>query len=395
MTDRKVLIAGGGLGGMTAALCLARRGFEVDVFEQAPAIAEMGAGIQLSPNCTRVLHQLGLADALHAVCSVPNGVEIRHWRDGNVIAALPLGAFVRRKFGYPYYHAHRADLMDILKNAAGGHRNIVVRAGARVDAIQQQRDGVVVEAAREHHRGDVLVGADGIHSLVRESLFGPDASRFTGNIAWRALIPTQALPEGLVRPVATVWWGPGKHFVHYYVRGGELVNCVCVVEKEGWEEESWTIQGELAELKNDFHDWHETVTTLIDNIAPESCFKWALFDRDPMQHWSRDNVTLLGDACHATLPFLAQGAAMAIEDAAVLADCLAVEEDNVAALVRYESLRKERTARVQRASRRNARVFHMSGLLARLRNKVAQAFGDGITEWVYGYDAFDAIKESG
>ena len=228
--------------------------------------------------------------------------------------------------------------------------------------------------------------------MVRDDLFGPEKPTFTGNVAWRGLVPADRLPQGLIHPVASAWWGPHKHFVHYFVRRGELVNCVCVIEKEGWEVESWNERGEHAELKSDFSGWHETIQALIDNMDPQACFKWALFDRPPMQQWSIGRATLLGDACHPTLPFMAQGAAMAIEDAAVLAGCVASEDDVPAALKRYESLRRQRTARIQKGSRRNAKVFHMSGIKAWLRNRAVGKARSNVMESLYTYDALTAAE---
>ena len=197
----------------------------------------------------------------------------------------------------------------------------------------------------------------------------------------------------MAKPLATVWWGPGRHFVSYYVRRGALVNCVCVVEvveKDGWKVESWTERGDYAELKADFAGWHDDIQSLIENMDRDSLYKWALYDRAPMAHWGDGNVTLLGDACHPTLPFMAQGAAMAIEDAAVLAGCLGGESEIVAGLKRYEDLRRERTAGVQNGSRRNARVFHMRGFKAWLRNRAARQAQGRVMDSLFRYDALTA-----
>ena len=393
MNDVTVLIAGGGIGGLTAALACARRGFTVRLFEQAATFADIGAGIQLSPNATRVLHALGLEPALRRVAFVPGGTEMRHWRRGHVLSANPLGDAVVRAFGFPYYHVHRADLIAALEHEARATANVALFNNARIGDVTRNEPGVTLTAGGEPHRGDVLVGADGIHSTVRASLFGPEAPTFTGNVAWRALVPVERLPAGLVRPMSTVWWGPHKHFVHYYVRGGALVNCVCVVEKSGWETESWTERGDHAELAADFAGWHDTVQTLIDRMDRNQCFKWALFDRPPMARWGDGRVTLLGDACHPTLPFMAQGAAMAIEDAAVLAACLAAERAPALALARYEDRRRSRTRRIQEGSRRNAKVFHMTGIPAWFRNRAARRASGRMLDWVYGYDSFQEAAE--
>lgn len=387
MTKGHVLIAGGGIGGMTAALCFARQGYQVKVFEQAPEFSEVGAGIQLSPNCTRVLHNLELESALRDVACLPEGTEMRDWKRGKVISTNPLGEAMRATYGVPYYHIHRVDLMQLLVNAAETEPRIQLYRNARVEQVQYDNDRVSVKAGGTHYDGALLVGADGIHSVVRAELFGREAPTFTGNIAWRALVPVKRLPVGLVRPMATAWWGPHKHFVHYYVGGGDLVNCVCVVEKSGWETESWTERGDHSELKADFCGWHDDLQRLIDNMDPDSCYKWALFDRPPMPRWSRGCVTLLGDACHPTLPFLAQGAAMAIEDGAVLSRCVVQGNDIAQSLLRYESLRRERTARIQAGSRRNARIFHLTGIAAWLRNRAASYAGTRMLDWLYGYNA--------
>jgi salicylate hydroxylase len=298
-----------------------------------------------------------------------------------------LGKHVIEAYGFPYYHIHRSDLMRVLADAAHAEPNIELLTDSRVEQIERRADGVTLEAGGRTYDGALLIGADGIHSVVRTELFGPEAPTFTGTVAWRALVPADRLPVGVVRPVASAWWGPHKHFVHYYVRGGELVNCVCVVEKEGWEVESWSERGDRAELAKDFAGWHQSIQVLIDNMDPEACFKWALFDRPPMPRWSDGRVTLLGDACHPTLPFMAQGAAMAIEDGAVLAACLARYDDVATSLKHYESLRQQRTAGVQAGSRRNAKVFHMSGVNAWLRNRALGKRPGTIMSRLYDYNA--------
>ncbi len=389
-TTGKVLIAGGGIGGVTAALCLAKVGFEVAVFERAPEFGEIGAGLQLSPNCTRVLHHLGLAEALKACSFVPDGTEFRVWKSGRVVGGMTLGQSAHETYGFPYYHIHRADLHRVLVDAARQCPAIGLYCACEVTDFAQDASGVRLAAAGVTHTGDVLIGADGIHSRVRAGLLGDQAPDFTGNVAWRMLVPTERLPKGLIRPMATVWWGPGKHFLHYYVRCGALVNCTCVVEKSGWEVESWTEPGEYDELKRDFAGWHSDVQTLIDSADRDSLFKWALFDRRPMPRWSEGAVALLGDACHPTLPFMAQGAAMAIEDAAVLAGCLSTGSDTTAALERYAALRRRRTAWIQNGSRRNAEFFHLRGIKAWLRNRGSRRASGSIMDSLFRYDALAA-----
>ena len=359
------------------------------VFEAAPEFGEIGAGIQLSPNCNRVLHRLGLADALEAVAFLPASAQMRDWSSGETIVEAELGDGVRRRYGYPYYHIHRADLIGALAEAARAEPRIALHTDAEVHGIEQSAGGVSLSAGGRRYRGRALIGADGIHSAVRAFLFGPEAPAFTGTVAWRGLVPADRLPEGFVRPVSSNWLGPGGHVVHYYVRSGRLVNCVCVFEKEGWERESWTERGDIEELKADFAGWHDGVRRLIGAMDPDACYKWALFDRPPMAEWGKGRVTLLGDACHATLPFMAQGAAMAIEDGAVLAECLAAGGDMPASLKRYEDLRRARTARIQTGSRRNAVLYHMRGAAAAERNRTLGASRSRTLDWLYRYDAFD------
>lgn len=390
MSALQVMIAGGGIGGLTAALALAESGCRVSVFEQAPEFAEIGAGIQLSPNCSRVLHALGLEGALRACAFLPQGTEFRSWRSGRVISASALGDAVAQQYGAPYYHIHRGDLLRLLVQAAQNRPQITLHTRASVARARDLGDRVQLTAAGVPHEGDLLIGADGIHSRIRAELWGDEQPRFTGNVAWRALVPASRLPTGAIRPMSTVWWGPGKHFVHYYVRGGELINCVCVVEKPGWEIESWTEPGDHDELKADFAGWHSSIQQLIDQADQASLYKWALFDRPPMAQWGKGRISLLGDACHPTLPFMAQGAAMAIEDAAVLAGCLAQQEDVPLGLQRYENLRRRRTAAIQQGSRRNARVFHLSGLQAWLRNRAAPLARSRAMDGLFRYNALTA-----
>ena len=385
----RILIVGGGIGGLTAALCLARDGHEVELFEQAQTFSEAGAGIQLSPNCSRVLHHLGLEAELGQAGFLPEGTEFRDWRSGRLVTSSRLGQAALERYGAPYYHIHRGDLLSILLAAVEAEAGVRLHTGSRITRFRDSDTGVSLEFQTSIYEGDLLIGADGIHSQVRSQLWGEEKPTFTGNVAWRALVPTERLPAGLIKPASTVWWGPGSHFVHYYVKGGAKVNCVCVVEKAGWEVESWTERGEFDELKHDFEGWHSDIQALIDHADRDSLFKWALYDRPPMNTWGKGRVTLLGDACHPTLPFMAQGAAMAIEDAAVLAACLKQASETETMLRRYEDLRRERTAGVQLGSRRNATVFHLSGLAAKARNLAAKRSAGKAMDGLYGYNALD------
>ena len=391
---RRLIIAGGGIGGLTAALCLAQRDFSVLVLEQAAQFSTAGAGIQLSPNCSRVLHHLGLEAGLRGKGFLPEGTQFRDWRSGRVITESVLGSEIAERYGAPYYHIHRGDLIDVLFEAARAHPHIELRVNARVEHFETVRagSGVQVRSAGTTELAAGLIGADGIHSKVRQDLWGEQQPLFTGNVAWRMLVPAARLPAGMVRPMSTVWWGPSKHFVHYYVAGGEFVNCVCVVEKSGWQVESWTELGDVGELRADFVGWHADIQTLIAQADPSVLYKWALFDRPPMPHWGKGNVTLLGDACHPTLPFMAQGAAMAIEDAAVLAACLGADQSVANGMQRYEGVRRKRAAGIQQGSRRNAKVFPLSGIPAWLRNRGAARARRGTMDGLFRYDPLSVVQ---
>ena len=385
MTDPpdQIVIVGAGIGGLVLALCLIREGFEVCVLEQAQTLGEVGAGVQIGANGARVLHQLGLADRLRKIAFIPLQGEIRHWQTGETLTTRPLGNASIERFGYPYYHLHRADLHCILCDELATQAPCAVRLGARVAGISQIDDRVtVITDAGEAVEGAALVGCDGIHSTVRTALFGVDDPQFTGCVAWRATILTSKLPRDHVRHAASNWIGRGGHFVHYYLRRGELVNCVGVIERAQWLTESWSAEGAKSDFLADFRSWHEDLQVLIRNV--ERCFRWGLFDRAPMPRWSDGHVTLLGDACHPMLPFMAQGAVMAIEDAYTLARCLAANyDDKPAAICRYECLRRERTATVQRMSRDNISFFHNAdvGDLGERLDRHQQAH-----LWLYGFD---------
>lgn len=361
------------------------------MLEQSAAFGEAGAGIQISPNAARLLSGFGLLPALDAVAVRPEALEIHSSATGRLLFRSALGDAAVQRYGAPYLHLHRADLHRVLLDVARSDPNIAIHADSRVATIEQDADGVRLQTTQgQQHHGDLLIGADGIRSTVRSALFGPEQPRFTGNVAWRGLVPIEALAAAQRRRVAGLWMGPGAHFVHYLVRGGQLANFVAVIEQRGWEVESWTERGDRAELIQAFGHWPSPVADLVRAADPDTCFRWALFDRAPMPAWSRGAITLLGDACHPTLPFMAQGACMAIEDAAVLAECLAASTEVAPALQRYEALRRARTAEIQLGSRRNSRLYHLSGMAARLRDlgaPMAAASNQRRLDALFSYDA--------
>ena len=393
ISENKALVVGGGIGGLTAALCLAKEGWQVTVFEQAGEISEVGAGLQLSPNCTRVLYWLGLDAALSTIACVPESMRILDWKSGRLLSSTPLGTEITAVFGFPYYQVLRSDLIRILRNAASASPLIDIQTDARVESIQESTSGVNIQLGSKIISGDCLIGADGLHSTVRALLLGQESAPFTGQVAWRCLVPADAFPAELQNPVTSLWLGPGKHFVHYYVHNRQFINCVAVVEKSKEELESWMQPGDALELAKTFAGWHPLIETLVQHIDPDSCFKWALYGRKVLPFWSRGRITLLGDACHPTLPFMAQGAAMAIEDAAVLSQCLGGSGRTkrlTENLKKYESLRLQRTARIQAFSRANARIYHMKGPATWLRNVLLAKGSHRVMKWLYAYDALSA-----
>lgn len=354
----RITIAGAGLGGLTAGLALLKRGFQVRILEQAEQLKELGAGIQLSPNCNRVLFNLGLEDELTKLAAEPEGKIVRLWNTGQTWTLFNLGEVSRELYGYPYLTAHRADLHSVLADAVRREDPDAIVLGAKLVGFDQRGDTVVARTADgRSFEADVLIGADGVHSVVRGQLFGADEPKFSGLMAWRGVIDSETLPSQLRRPVGVNWVGPGSHVIHYPLRANRLVNFVAAVERSDWQVESWTQRGTTEECLADLAGWHEDVHTLIRAI--ETPYKWALMVREPMPRWSEGNVSLLGDACHPTLPFLAQGAAMAIEDGYILARALSQYGDNPAnALQHYEDARRDRTARMVEGSNANAGRFH-------------------------------------
>jgi salicylate hydroxylase len=396
MTARRgnsVGVVGGGVGGLSAALSLLAAGFDVHVYEQASTLGEVGAGIQVSPNATRILHRLGLGEALARTGVKPVALHQRRWDDGRTLLRTPWAGSLEAICGFPYYQMHRADLLGAVAEAIPAER---IHLGHRLVELTDYGDGVQARFANGASADvDVLVGADGIHSHVRAELFGPEKPRFTGCVAYRGLIPAERLHDLSLEVTTGLWLGPGRHFVHYFISGRRLVNFVAVVEQDIWTRESWTERGDTAGALAAFGGWHPQVRAILK--AVDETYVWALFDRAPLDRWSMGRVTLLGDACHPMLPFMAQGAAQAIEDAATLTACLAdVGSDPTAALRRYERLRIPRTARLQRMSADNKRRYHLpDGPAQRERDAQLASSPTGLSlesvAWIYQHDAGTVI----
>ncbi|HWK26456.1 MAG TPA: FAD-dependent monooxygenase [Solirubrobacter sp.] len=404
----RVAIAGGGLGGLAAALFLQRAGVrDVRVYERQLALEEIGAGVQIAPNAFRLLARLGLARELRHV-GVPFEVpwEFRRWEDGRVLFSQAFGAAGEARYGAPYLAIHRADLLSVLADAIPPG---VIVTGARVVGVEPApaasaaapRPASAPPAARDPRRGpvrlrfahgglsapfDAVVGADGIHSVLRSLVHGDEAPAFTGLAAYRALVPAAEAPDFARRPVCSIWLGPRRHFVHYPVSGGRRVNLVTANPAGDWREESWTAPGRVEDFRAEYAGWDARVLALIE--AARETRRYAFYAREPITRWAAGRVALLGDAAHPMLPFFAQGAGQAIEDAAVLAQCLAGAVDVEAALRRYEAIRAPRATRVQRMSGERREHHHMPDGPEQVARDAALASQDplGHNAWLYGHD---------
>jgi salicylate hydroxylase len=382
------LVAGGGIGGLAAALALARKGYPVRVFEQASAFKEIGAGIQLGPNVFRMFAALGLTDAVLASAVLPDRLMMMDAVSGEEITRLPLGADFRARFRHPYGVIHRADLHEAFLTACRREPLVALETNRAVADFEDDgrqvtlsfRDGATAT-------GRALIGADGLWSTIRARIVGDGAPRVSGHIAYRAVLPIEEVPEDLVSDSVVLWAGPRTHLVHYKLRRGELFNLVAVFHSDRYVE-GWNTEGDRDELMNRFAGTRPQVQRLLDKI--ETWRMWVLCDREPIRHWSRGRVTLLGDAAHPMLQYLAQGACMATEDAVCLAEKVAAagKGDLAGAFAAYEDQRYLRTARVQVTARIYGEVYHAAGVTRELRNMMfagrtpSQSY-DGVA-WLYG-----------
>jgi salicylate hydroxylase len=387
--DLRVAIVGGGIGGRCALRFLRRAGLcNISLYERAPAVVDGGAGIQMSPNAVRLLERLGLGGQLRAAAiRLEVGWEQRRWQDGRVLFSQALGTRCEEEFGAPYYVVHRADLLRML---GAGRPDPAVHMGRRCVHVDQTgpdarltlEDGSVAHA-------DVVIGADGVHSRVQSGVGTPVSPRFSGLAAYRCLVPADRAPDLTRRPAFTAWLGPGRHLVHYPVSGGRLINVAAAVPATAWRDESWTARGRVADLVAEFAGWDERLVRLVS--AAETVWIYAMHDREPLDRWVSGRVALLGDAAHPMLPAMAQGAAQAIEDAAVLARCLRGADAGTApaALLRYQDARLPRATRIQRLSRGRPTQNHLpDGPEQRRRDaEFARLDPSENFAWIYGHDA--------
>jgi salicylate hydroxylase len=395
--SRTVIVAGAGIGGLTASLALAAQGFRVVVLERAERLEETGAGLQLSPNASRILVDLGLQPRLAARAVTPDAISIMSTRSGGEIARLPLGEAASLRAGAPYWVVHRADLQAALQAQVNDNPDIELRLGCQfADVVPHPKGLTVVQRSgttRRQESATALVGADGIWSAVRQHLFPELQPQFSGLIAWRGTFDAVALPREYTAPRVQLWMGPNAHLVAYPIAGARQINVVAIVSGT-WSRPGWSAPGEVDEIRDAFNAsrWPGPAQTMIG--AVDEWRKWALFTVPDGGDWSDGAIALLGDAAHAMLPFAAQGAGMAIEDAAVLAKCLGeVESENAAdiaaALKRYARLRRSRVMRVQRTARRNGMVYHLSGAAALARDLFIKSMGPqrmlARQHWIYDW----------
>jgi len=392
MSAPHALIAGGGVGGLCAALSLARVGFRVSVYEQAKALEEIGAGLQLSPNASAILRSFGALDRLIPSSLAPRGIRIRRARDGATVAALPLED-AEKRWGAPYLLAHRADLQRALIETVAGEDAITVHTGAALAGFASGADGVAIAfkrgAIRLEATGDCLIGADGLRSLVRQRLAADRgvSPRFSGRTAWRTLVEASRVRAEMRREETSLWLGKRAHLVHYPLRGGSVVNVVAIVEEDfrADSENFWSSPGDPTFVEARFAHWHKSARDLL--AAASNWRKWPLFDSDPLTSWTAGRVALLGDAAHPMLPFLAQGAAQAIEDAAALGAALGRDRNIERALAAYQAARQARATRVQLESRRQGKIYHLGGPAALARDLAFHALGGARLlcryDWLY------------
>ncbi|WP_187971226.1 FAD-dependent monooxygenase [Aquibium microcysteis] len=365
----RIVVAGGGVGGMTVALALQKAGHSVAICEQAGAYGQIGADVNLTPNAVHALDGLGLRSALEETAARPEFRISRTGDGGEETSRLPMSAAAEAKYGAPQLTIHRADLLDALRAALAPG---TIRLGARAAGVEQDEQGaVLVLADGARVAGDLVIGADGIHSVVRAALFGPDHPRFTGLVSWRGTVPRERLAGIPDLDSFTKWWGQSSdhQIVTFPLRKGAEIFVFATTPLDGWSEEGWTLPGDVAELRAAYADFHPHARALL--AACETVTRSALHVRDPMPQWSKGRVTVLGDAAHPMVPFMAQGACMAIEDGVVLARAVDANPDVPSALSAYEAARRERTARVQEGS---------------LANDWLRQGGNA--DWVYAYDAW-------
>ncbi|MEM7333525.1 MAG: FAD-dependent monooxygenase [Chloroflexota bacterium] len=387
----RVVIVGGGLGGLVTALLLRKVGIEVAVYEKVDELREVGAGIVVPPNMVRPLELLGLGEQLATFAvKLEAAWEFRRWKDGNLLFSQPMGEACRRLYGTDCYVAHRGDLLAMYKQALPENIIHLDHQCIHVNELENEIELTFINRAGQEKRvtADVVIGADGIHSAVRTAVTTPTDPQFSGSCAFRCLVPAEKAPAMALRPVQAIWLGPGRHFVHYPISGGKLVNVVAIVPAGEWRTESWIAEGKIEDLFNEFESWDSRLHQLIQSATETK--RWALYDRVPLERWCKGRIALLGDAAHAMLPYFAQGSAQATEDGVVLAACLqdATPGSVPEALQRYETIRQPRANEVQLMSRGREVRNHLPDGPEQQKRDQELASGNLLLKngWLYGHE---------
>jgi salicylate hydroxylase len=387
VTKNRILIAGAGIGGLTAGASLLQAGHDVTIFEQASELSEVGAGLQISANATHVLHHLGLGVPLAQVGVRPGAYVFRLHDTGEEIHRFALSDEHEQLHGAPYYQLHRADVHTLLAAKVLELKHDAIRLNCRVIGFEESGDSVKVRLADGTSvQGDLLVGADGLKSVICQQIVGNVPATYTGDAAWRITVPVECLPQNFMDQVMMVWMGPGRHVVTYYLRAGALLNFVGLVETDEVSEESWTAKFPWERFKADFAGWHADVQTIIDAADRDGCYRWSLHYRPVITNWSTRRATLLGDSVHPTLPYLAQGACMAIEDGAVLTRALDHADSIPDALQLYQRNRIDRTVRIVNQSTANRALFHLRTVDGIRASFAKRDEGADRNTWLYSYN---------
>lgn len=385
---RTILITGAGIAGLTSALALAKSGYRAEIFEKSPRLSEVGAGLQISPNASRILIDLGLGDKLDEFGVKPSALKLFNARNGHQLTSIPLAQIAEERYGAPYYVIHRADLQAMLLRAAKQSPDIKIHFDHAINEVASHTLGVTIQSWDGHEAtGRALIAADGLHSYVRQRIVGDGDPSFAKYVAWRGMVPVDNIDPEFQKPFTGLWLSKSAHIVHYPVRGGKLINVVVIVRNDT-PQTGWANHGKRDELLSSLRHLAPQILSLIKGV--DAWLTWALFDRGPAPLISRGQVTLVGDAAHPMLPFLAQGAAMAIEDAAAIADAISMSGDDFeGAFKRYEEKRLQRTARVQTTARRNGKIYHASGPIAFLRDqKIRNSSAENLLarfDWLYSH----------
>ena len=388
----KTIIVGGGVGGLTAAICLRLTGWDVHVYEKATKISETGAGIQISPNGIKILDEIGVLPLLEETLFEPDAIEIRNGLSGRQLINLPMGGYAQARWNARYVQIHRADLVNGLRSRLMHLAPSSITTNAEVISVMHSPlGGVVTFTSHPEQQANLVIGADGIRSVVRQKILGQDRPQFTGNMAWRTTIDIDKLGDLVPPPTGCIWTGKKKHAVTTRIRAGQMVNFVGIVEQPTWQEEGWLIKGCKEDALLDFKGWDPRITNLIENAVELN--RWGLFERNPLAKWHVGHIALLGDAAHAMLPSMAQGAVQSIEDACVLASVLKSCPKNKISdqLGKYFRKRIARTSKVQRISKRNLRLFHKATALSQLTwygpiwiaGKTIPTIVQGRLDWLY------------